>query len=114
MWSAVVTFVAVAVIIYLSYLASKYIGTGLNRSGSSKYMRLIDQITMGQDRHIAIVQIGGKYLLVGITAGQICVLSELQDEELFPLSPDGESEATGVSNFRALMEKLGDFGKKRR
>ena len=50
MWRVIATFVAVIVIIYLSYLASKYIGKGLGRSGSSRYMRLIDQITLGQDR----------------------------------------------------------------
>ena len=47
MWRVIATFVAVIVIIYLSYLASKYIGKGLGRSGSSRYMRLIDQITLG-------------------------------------------------------------------
>lgn len=114
MWSAIVTFVAVAVIIYLSYLVSKYIGTGLSKSSSSKYMRLIDQITLGQDRHIAIVQISGRYLLVGITAGQITVLSELQDDELFSLTPEGEDGGTKIPDFKAVLEKLSDVGKKRR
>ena len=72
------TFIAAALIIYASYLASKYIGKGLGRGTGSRYMRLIDQITLGQDRHMAIVQIGGKYLLVGVTSGQINVLSEVQ------------------------------------
>ena len=52
------TFIAAALIIYASYLASKYIGKGLGRGTGSRYMRLIDQITLGQDRHMAIVQIG--------------------------------------------------------
>ena len=94
MWRVIATFLVVLLIIYGSYLASKYIGRGLSKSSSSRYMRLIDQITMGQDRHIAIIQVSGKYLLVGITAGQIHVLSELQDEELFPLAPDEEVETS--------------------
>ena len=52
----------------------------------TRYMRLIDQVTLGQDRHVAIVQAGEKYLLVGVTAGQISFLSEINEEELLPLS----------------------------
>ncbi len=114
MWRVIATFFVVLLIIYGSYLASKYIGRGLSKSSSSRYMRLIDQITMGQDRHIAIIQVSGRYLLVGITAGQIHVLSELQDEELFPLAPDGDEDGANALDFKAMMEKLGDLGKKRR
>ena len=35
------TFIVAALIIYASYLASKYIGKGLGRGVSSRYMRLI-------------------------------------------------------------------------
>ena len=80
MWRVIATFVAVIVIIYLSYLASKYIGKGLGGRNSSRYMRLIDQITLGQDRHVAIMQVGGKYLLVGVTSGQISLISEVTDD----------------------------------
>ena len=38
------TFIVAALIIYASYLASKYIGKGLGRGVGSRYMRLIDQI----------------------------------------------------------------------
>ena len=112
MWRVIATFVAVAVIIYLSYLASKYIGKGMSRAGSSQYMRLIDQITLGQDRHMAIVQVGGKYLLVGVTSGQVNVLSEIQDDNLFPLEPDTEEGSTKIPDFKSMMEKLGDIGKR--
>lgn len=114
MWRVIATFFVVLLIIYGSYLASKYIGKGLSKSSSSMYMRLIDQITMGQDRHIAIVQVSDKFFLVGITAGQIRVLSELQDEELFPIGPDENEGGQAALDFKAMMEKLSDLGKKRR
>lgn len=106
------TFIAAALIIYASYLASKYIGKGLGKGTGSRYMRLIDQITLGQDRHMAIVQVGGKYLLVGVTSGQINVLSEVRDEELFPLEPDAEEIGAKIPDFKAMMEKLNDLGKR--
>ncbi len=106
------TFIVVILIIYASYIASKYIGKGLTKNSSSRYMRLIDQITLGQDRHIAIIQVSGRYLLVGVTAGQIHVLSELQDEDLFPLSPDEKEGEPGVPDFKSVVEKLGGLGKR--
>lgn len=111
MWRAIATLIVVVLIIYGSYIASKYIGKGLSKNSSSRYMRLIDQITMGQDRHVAIIQVSGRYFLVGITAGQISVLSELQDEELFPLSPEDDGTA-GTIDFKAMIERLGDLGKR--
>ena len=51
---------------------------------------------------------------VGITAGQIRVLSELQDEELFPIGPDENEGGQAALDFKAMMEKLNDLGKKRR
>lgn len=114
MWRAVATLIVVVVILYGSYLASKYIGKGLGKNTSSRYMRLVDQITVGQDRYIAIVQTSGKYLLIGITAGQIQLLSELKEEELFPLTPEETGTGAGTLDFKAMMEKLSDMGKKRR
>ena len=112
MWRVIVTFIVVILIIYGSYIASKYIGKGLSKSSSSRYMRLIDQITLGQDRHIAIIQVSGKYLLVGITAGQIRVLSELEEDELFPLTSDAAGGEAKSLDFKSVMEKLSDMGKR--
>lgn len=112
MWRVIATFFAVIAIIYLSYLASKYIGKGLGRTGSSRYMRLIDQITLGQDRHVAIMQVGGKYLLVGVTSGQISLLSEVSDEDLFPLEPDNAEGEGKIPDFKTMIDKLGDITKR--
>ena len=111
MWRVIATFIAVALIIYLSYVASKYIGGSLKRSSSSRYMRLLDQVTLGQDRHIAIVQVGAKYMLVGVTAGQVSFLSELRDDELISLSAEDEGEMKSP-DFKSMLEKLSDLGKR--
>ena len=112
MWRIFATFVIVACIIYLSYLASKYVGRGISKGSNSRYMRLIDQLALGQDRYIAVVQVGGKYLLVGVTAGQISILSEVKDEELFPLAPEEEGGGSQPMYFRKMLGKLNDLGKR--
>ncbi len=114
MWNMIATIIIVALIIYLSYLASRYLGKGIMKSSSSRYMRLIDQMTLGQERYIAIVQVSGKYLLVGITAGQVNILSEMREEELFPLAEEDENGNVRTADFRGMLDKLNDLGRKRR
>lgn len=114
MWNIVTTFIAAALVIYISYYCSKRIGQRMNRSSSSTYMRLVDQILVGQDRYIAIVQAGEKYLLLGITAGQINLLTEVEEGELSELSQDETDTGTPKPDFRALLEKFSNRDKKGR
>ena len=64
-FAAIGTFLLAAFIIYLSYICSKYLGRGLAKNGSSRYMRLVDQMVVGQNRTLVIVQAGSQYLLLG-------------------------------------------------
>lgn len=102
--TAIGTFLLAAFIIYLSYICSKYLGKGLARSSRSKYMRLVDQLMVGQNRTLAIVQVGEQYLLLGIAQEQIRTLGELTEEELIPL-PEMEIDAT--LDFSQILSKLG-------
>lgn len=114
MWKVIMTFAAAVLVIYLSYLFSRYIGKSVNGRGGSRYMRIIDQIAVGQDRNMAIVQVGNKYLLVGITAGKIHLLTELADDDLLLLSPENEQEDGKTLDFKEVMSRFGDFTKKGR
>ena len=77
--TAVVTFLMAAGIIYLSYLCSKYLGKGLAKTGRSRYMRMVDQMVVGQNRTLAIVQVGDRYLLLGAGQEQVQTLAELSE-----------------------------------
>lgn len=111
MVQVIVTFVVAAVIIYLSYVCSKYIGKGANMNKTSRYMRIIDQIAVGQDRHLAIVQIGIKYFLVGIASGQVNILSEIQEEDFVQISTPEKKNGEFMS-FKDTWEKWKSSGKR--
>lgn len=114
MWNVIVTFAAVVLIIYLSYVCSKYIGKGMNRGGNSKYMRMLDRLAVGQDRYVAVVQAGEKYLLIGVTQEQVNLLKELTEEELIALNPDSGISAGKPTEFREMMSRLRRTTKKER
>lgn len=112
MGQIIFTFFVAVIIIYLSYLCSKYIGKGANANRRSQYMRVIDQIPVGQDRHLAIVQIGIKYFLVGIASGQVNVLSELQEEDLIQIAAPDKTFGGENGNFKDTLEKWKSLGKR--
>lgn len=107
MWSAILTFIAAVFIIYLSYLVSKYVGKGMNRNGRSHYMRVLDQLMVGQDRYVAVVQAGDRYLLLGVTSQQINLLQELEAEDLIQLNADTGRETGKVPEFKELLSGFG-------
>ena len=49
---------------------------------------------------------------MGVTAGQISILSEVKDEELFPLAPEDEGGGSQPMDFRKMLGKLNDLGKR--
>jgi len=49
---------------------------------SSRHIRMRDSMMIGRDKHIAIVEVGGKTLLVGVTNQSISVLAEIDANEL--------------------------------
>ena len=61
-----------------------------------------------------MVEVGEKYLLVGITAGQINILTTLTKEELIPLA-DGQEKGRHRQRrrLRKLLEKLNHTKKER-
>ena len=99
-----VTFLMAAVIIYLSYICSKYMGKGLVRNTSSQYMRMLDQMIVGQNRTLVIVQTGDRYLLLGVGPERIEMLAELSGEDLIPIGgEDGEKPV----DFGRLLSRIG-------
>lgn len=100
----IVTFLLAAGIIYLSYICSKYIGKGISRGGRSGYMRLVDQMPVGQNRTVAIVQVGGRYFVLGIASEQIQLLTELEEEDLIPIAAGNREGST--PDFGEVLARL--------
>ncbi len=111
-FTAIGTLIVVVLILYLAYVVTKYIGRGAGIGTRSGCMRVRDQIPLGRDRSAAIVQIGARFFLVGITGSQVCLLAELEEEELIPFQDTKDMQGKPYPDFRELMDKLGRGKKK--
>lgn len=107
MFAAFGTLFLVIVILYLTFVCTKYIGRGTRLRNVSHYMKITDQLVLGQDRSIAIVEIGSRLFLIGIAASQITILEELQKEDMSPLE-EPEKMTAKVPDFKELLEKFGN------
>lgn len=111
MLTAIGTLCIVVIVIYLSYLAAKFISRNPIRGGRSRYMRMIDQMPVGQSRAVSVIQVGDRYFLLGIAEKQVSMLAELEEEGLVPLEMDEPMMRASVPDFKDLMEKLGEARK---
>ncbi len=87
-----------------AYLFSKHIGKfsgGYTRK--MRYIQVLDQVPVGQDKFIAVIKAGDDHLLVGITNGQISVLKELDEEQM---QTAGAPVENPIPDFRSILEKM--------
>lgn len=105
----------VILILVLAYLFTKYLSRfklgGFKPVASGGRMQIMDQLTMGTDHRLVLVQVGARYLLLGLSSTGITQLAELTAEEaaLWEMSEqDHLGSAPGVPNsFRAsFLEAL--------
>lgn len=106
MLTAIGTLIIVVAILYLAYVATKYIGKGVGLKTRSGCMQIKDQLILGKDRSAAIVQIGTRFFLIGIAGTQISFLSELDEDDLVPLAPIDNKEKTSI-DFKDILDKMG-------
>lgn len=104
--SAAGTLLLIVVILALCYVATRKIGkiqmgTG---AGGGKYISLLDRQALGQDKAVALVKVGERYLLLGIAASQVSLLAEVPCDEV---TEEGPAEQE-ILDFKSIMEKLKD------
>lgn len=102
-------------ILVLAYLFTRYTakfkmgGAKVSRS-SNGHMKILDQLVIGQDTRLILVQTGQRFLLLGVSAAGLSLLSELSEADAALWLADLELEQTsGAQNpsFRdSFVESL--------
>lgn len=91
-------------IIWLSMKATKlYAGGGMGRFTTTRYIKLLDKMSFGKDSGVVIIQIGERYMLIGMSGGKVDILCELSQEDLIDLR---ENEQTVVNMYDTLKDNI--------
>ncbi len=89
-----------------AYYVSKFVGKNYKpRYGFSKAITVIDSTNIGKDRSLLVVKAAGKVLLIGSTAHEITLLSEL-DADQFTEAQEAQDplKKDFVSTFRDVLK----------
>ena len=102
-WTTFFYIIVMIVVIIGAYLATKYIA-GKGGRAKSRHIRMIDRMTLGRDKHILLIEIGGKKLLIGITNQSINVLGDIDGETI-----KSEQKENAQSAQRGFAAQMRDF-----
>jgi flagellar biosynthetic protein FliO len=106
-------FGVIAIIVLMLWLArffkKKYGSGGLF---SSKHIKIEDVAALSPDSRIAVVRVGTRLFLLGITAGSINHLCELSEDDLPPPEDESGEQMSFADSFKAVMAQKFTKGNK--
>ena len=73
---------AIALVLYLCYLFSKFMANRVNNVSKFSNIKVVERMALAQDKGLVIIQVCGKYYLIGFANNNIEILKELDGSEL--------------------------------
>ena len=84
-WSTlayVISLIAVfAIVLVMAYVFARLIGGKLNARMSGQTSKVLENLPLGPNRSVCIVEMAGRVFLLGVTDSSINLLTEITDEE---------------------------------
>lgn len=94
-------------VLILTYFTTRWMARIQKGRSFNKNLRIIETISVGNNKMISIVEAGTKYIVVSIGKDDVNYLTELKEEELKDLSfKDPQSMMQNPESFSAIMDKL--------
>lgn len=99
-------------VIVLAYYATKKLGKRFSiKCSGNKNIKILESVSIGQNKMIMIVETAGKTMLVGVTPNEITLISELDGNLIDKEENDPQSGGMEFSKaFKTVLEQK--FGKK--
>lgn len=111
-----------ALVLWLAYFTTRLVGRRFS-AGSGRYLRLVDSLPLGQNRAVALVELNGEVLCVGLSEHGVSLLGRFNRAELVELAPAAAGALRPADAFPASLADLGGalqgalgrwFGERRR
>jgi flagellar protein FliO/FliZ len=102
----VFTLFAVILILYLSYVFTKFIGKRSIKYGGSSNMKIVDRLSITQDKSIVILKAGGKFYLLAVSPSDIKLITELEEFDENSLAVINDSNIQGNLDFKSILNQI--------
>lgn len=74
--------VALIVVIPLLLITTRLYGRRFFLNQNRRALRLVEAVPLGPGRTLCLVEVGGRFLLLGVTAHQVTLLTELDKADI--------------------------------
>lgn len=91
----------VIVIILLAYFGTKWFSKKYSRMSSGRYMQVLERMALGQDKSLALIKIGRKVYLFGVSAKGVDNLCTFDEGEI-----SAEESSVQKNDFSSVLTEL--------
>ena len=110
-WDSFVQLLVVLIIfifvLAITALTTKWIGGYQKTQMSNKNMRVVESLRLGNNKFLALVEVGEVYLIVGVGRDEVHTIAKLTKNELPELlSYEETNVSNGVEGFQEILEKV--------
>ncbi len=92
------TGIVIVIIVVMVFFLRRKLGIKTSMNRRKRYIHIVDTASLGSKKHIHLIKIPGKLLLVGATNERIQPLAEITEKEIVE-SIDTESQGTEFMKF---------------
>jgi len=106
----VLPIVMLLLVIAAAYYTTRFVSVKANRINRGKYLRVIDRLMVGRDKHILMVEAGEQVYLLGVSRDNMTAIGSLTKEQLqdFSLTEDTQSVSV-TSGFQNIFNRIREF-----
>lgn len=97
--------IAIAAVLYLCYLLSRFLAKKANTAANTANIRILERVALAPDKGLAIARICGRCYLIGFSSDRIEILKEIDETELSSSEPGTGRNFVDVLNA-ALKGRL--------
>lgn len=97
--------VVFAFVVLVAYLASRFLGSKFGQINANKSSKILENLPLGTNRAISVVEIAGKVMVLGVTEHNITLLDEITDEIEIAKLHNNPDQQDGNESFPHIFEK---------
>lgn len=88
--------VVLGVVFFLAWYVTRFIGLRSKDRAAGRFMRVVDRLSISNDKAILLVKIGSEYSVIGVTGHQMSLLGRLDQEQADAFAQEAGARAQGA------------------
>lgn len=104
-------------VLVLAWLSTRLVGYRMGAAMRGRMVRVLEQVPVGRDRSVVVLEVGGRLYLVGATAQQVTLIDAIDDPDTISRllaqaqQPDTPLAAALGGSFREVLDRIRGGGK---